>query len=48
MFRSWANARLVAGDSVALVHIMRTVVGAVLARAMREELLQRNVAVTQA
>jgi len=48
MFMSWANARLVAGDSVALVHIMRMVLGAVLARAMREELLQRNVAVTQA
>jgi integrase len=44
LVQSFFNARLVAGDSVALVHIMRMVLGAALARAMREELLQRNVA----
>jgi hypothetical protein len=42
--QSFFNVRLMAGDSVALVHIMRPVLGAVLACAMREELLQRNIA----
>ncbi len=42
--QSFFNARLVAGDSVALVHITRTVLSTALACAMREELLQRNVA----
>jgi integrase len=42
--QSFFNSRLVAGDSVAMVHITRMVLGAALARAMREELLQRNVA----
>jgi len=42
--QSFFNAQLTAGDSVALVHFMRPVLGAVLACAMREELLQRNVA----
>lgn len=42
--QSFFNARLLAGDSVAKVHIMRTVLSAALTRAMREDLLQRNVA----
>ena len=42
--QSFFNARLVAGDSVALVHITRTVLSTALACAMREELLQRNLA----
>jgi integrase len=38
------NQRLEAGDSVRKVHIMRTVLSAALARAVREELITRNVA----
>lgn len=42
--QSWLNSRLAAGDSVATVHVMRNVLGAALTRAMREELVSRNVA----
>lgn len=42
--QSFFNARLASGDSVAKVHIMRMVLGAALTRAMREELVSRNVA----
>ena len=42
--QSWLNSRLAAGDSIAKVHVMRTVLGAALTRAMREELVSRNVA----
>jgi len=42
--QSWLNSRLAAGDSIAKVHIMRTVLGAALTQAMREELVSRNVA----
>jgi len=42
--QAWLNSRLAAGDSIAKVHVMRTVLGAALTRAMREELVSRNVA----
>ena len=42
--QSWLNGRLAAGDSIAKVHVMRTVLGSALTRAMREELVSRNVA----
>lgn len=42
--QSFLNSRLHAGDSVAKVHAMRMVLGAALTRAMREELVSRNVA----
>jgi Phage integrase, N-terminal SAM-like domain len=42
--QAWLNSRLAAGDSVATVHVMRAVLGAALTRAMREELVSRNVA----
>ena len=42
--QAWLNSRLAAGDSSAKVHVMRTVLGAALTRAMREELVSRNVA----
>jgi integrase len=42
--QSFLNSRLRAGDSVAKVHIMRMALGAALTRAMREELVSRNVA----
>ena len=42
--QSWLNSRLAAGDSIAKVHVMRTVLAAALTRAMREELVPRNVA----
>ena len=42
--QAWLNSRLAAGDSIAKVHVMRTVLGAALTRAMREELVARNVA----
>jgi integrase len=42
--QSWLNSRLAAGDSIAKVHVMRRVLTAALTRAMREELLSRNVA----
>ena len=42
--QSWLNGRLAAGDSIAKVHVMRTVLAAALTRAMREELVSRNVA----
>ena len=40
----YLNGRLQAGDSAAKVHVIRMVLGAALTRAMREELIQRNVA----
>lgn len=42
--QSWLNSRLAAGDSIAKVHVMRRVLTAALTRAMREELISRNVA----
>lgn len=42
--QSWLNSRLAAGDSIAKVHVVRTVLGSALTRAMREELISRNVA----
>jgi len=42
--QSWLNGRLAVGDSIAKVHVMRTVLGSALTRAMREELVSRNVA----
>ena len=42
--QAFFNARLAAGDSRAKVHVMRMVLGAALTRAMREELVSRNVA----
>jgi integrase len=42
--QSWLNGRLAAGDSVAKVQVMRRVLAAALTRAMREELISRNVA----
>jgi hypothetical protein len=42
--QSYFNGRLQAGDSAAKVQVIRTVLGAALTRAMREELIQRNVA----
>jgi integrase len=42
--QSWLNGRLAAGDSIAKVHVMRTVLGSALTRAMREELVSRNIA----
>ena len=42
--QSWLNGCLAAGDSIAKVHVMRTVLGSALTRAMREELVSRNVA----
>jgi integrase len=44
MIQTFVNQRLAAGDSVRKVQIMRTVLGAALSRAMREELISRNVA----
>lgn len=42
--QTFINQRLAAGDSVRKVQIMRTVLGAALSRAQREELVSRNVA----
>jgi integrase len=42
--QSYLNGLLQAGDSAAKVHVIRMVLGAALTRAMREELIQRNVA----
>jgi integrase len=42
--QSWLNGRLASGDSVAKVQVMRRVLAAALTRAMREELISRNVA----
>lgn len=42
--QTFLNRRLEAGDSVRLVQVMRTVLSSALTRAMREELVQRNVA----
>jgi integrase len=42
--QSWLNSRMAAGDSIAKVHVMRRVLTAALTRAMREELISRNVA----
>jgi integrase len=42
--QAFFNGRLVAGDSVAKVQVMRVVLGAALTRAMRQELVSRNVA----
>lgn len=42
--QAFFNGRLEAGDSPAKVHITRMVLGAALTRAMREELVPRNVA----
>lgn len=42
--QAFFSARLAAGDSVAKVQVMRVVLGAALTRAMREELVFRNVA----
>jgi integrase len=42
--QTFLNGRLRAGDSIAKVHIMRTVLSACLTRAMREELISLNVA----
>lgn len=42
--QTFLNERLSAGDSVRKVQIMRTVLGAALSRAQREELVTRNVA----
>jgi integrase len=42
--QTYLNARLQAGDSIAKVRVMRTVLSAALTRAMREELVTRNVA----
>jgi hypothetical protein len=41
--QSWLNGRLAAGGSIAKVHVMRRVLAAALTRAMREELISRNV-----
>jgi integrase len=42
--QAFFNSRLSAGDSIAKVHVMRVVLSAALTRAMREELVSRNVA----
>ncbi len=42
--QAFFNARMAAGDSTAKVQVMRVVLGAALTRAMREELVSRNVA----
>ena len=42
--QSWLNSRLAAGDSIAKVHVMRTVLGAALTQGMREGIVSRNVA----
>jgi integrase len=42
--QAYLNSRLRAGDSPAKVHVIRMVLGAALTRAMREELIHRNVA----
>ena len=42
--QAFFNSRLTAGDSIAKVHVMRVVLSAALTRAMREELVSRNVA----
>jgi integrase len=42
--QTFLNRRLEAGDSVRLVQVMRTVLSSALTRAMREELVTRNVA----
>jgi len=42
--QTFFNSRLSAGDSIAKVHVMRVVLSAALTRAMREELVSRNVA----
>jgi integrase len=44
MVQTWLNGRLAAGDSPRKVQVMRTVLSSVLTRAMREELVSRNVA----
>jgi integrase len=44
MVQGFLNERLAKGDSVRKVQVMRTVLSAALTRAMREELLARNVA----
>jgi integrase len=44
MVQDFLNQRLARGDSVRKVQVMRTVLSAVLTRAMREELVVRNVA----
>src|SRR5215467_10776344 len=44
MVQGFLNERLAKGDSVRKVQVMRTVLSAALTRAMREELLVRNVA----
>jgi integrase len=44
MVQSFLNSRLEAGDSVRKVQVMRTVLSSALTRAMREELVARNVA----
>lgn len=42
--QTFLNGRLHEGDSVAKVHVMRATLSAALTRAMREELVSRNVA----
>jgi integrase len=42
--QAFFNSRLSAGDSIAKVHVMRVVLSAALTRAMREELVSRNIA----
>jgi len=42
--QTFFNSGLSAGDSIAKVHVMRVVLSAALTRAMREELVSRNVA----
>src|SRR5215475_9752242 len=44
LVQSYFNERLRSGDSPAKVHVIRMVLGAALTRAMREELIHRNVA----
>ena len=44
MVQPYLNGRLQSGDSPAKVQVIRMVLGAALTRAMREELVQRNVA----
>src|SRR5215472_2778961 len=44
LVQAYFNERLRSGDSPAKVHVIRMVLGAALTRAMREELIHRNVA----
>lgn len=44
MVQTFLNRRLETGDSVRMVQVMRTVLSSALTRAMREELIPRNVA----